>query len=270
MNRKAVGKEEGARQVADVQASLDTREIPIQRVGIRDIQYPVAVQSVGGETQTSIAKFSMYVNLPANQKGTHMSRFVELLSEETLLVDHSSLDALLLKMVERLESEQGYIKLRFPYFIRKAAPVTGAISLMDYQISITAQLRETTPEVSLQVLVPVTSLCPCSKKISRYGAHNQRSHVTVEVRAEKPFWIEDVVSLVESESSCELYALLKRADEQFITEKAYDNPKFVEDMIRDVATRLEQEPKVLGYRVECENFESIHNHSAYAMIEKEL
>lgn len=254
--------------VEDVQSSVDVREIPIQRVGIRDIQYPVLVETAAGERQSSIAECSMYVNLPADRKGTHMSRFIELLSEGDLVISHSGVESLMFRMRERLESEHSYIKLRFPYFARKKAPVTGAESLMDYQVSLTARLIARNPEIMLRVVVPVTSLCPCSKKISRYGAHNQRSHVTVEVIAGQPFWIDDVVRLVEAEASCELYSLLKRADEQFITEKAYDNPKFVEDMIRDVATRLEQEPCVSCYRVECENFESIHNHSAYAMIEK--
>lgn len=270
MNSGSIGNNSSSQQVADVQASLDTREIPIQRVGIRGIQYPVRVESASGAVQSSIAECSMYVSLPAHQKGTHMSRFIELLSEDGWVVSHAGIQKLLIKMTERLESERGDIKLRFPYFVQKIAPVTGATSLMDYQVSLTAQLIDQVPQIRLRVVVPVTSLCPCSKKISRYGAHNQRSHVTVEVRAEQPFWIDDIVSLVEAEASCELYALLKRADEQYITEKAYDNPKFVEDMIRDVATRLDQESKILSYRVECENFESIHNHSAYAMIEKNL
>lgn len=253
--------------VPDVQASRDTREIPIQRVGIRDICYPVKIQTASGETQSSIARCSLYVNLSADQKGTHMSRFVELLAVVDEELSFTSFTALIADMVAKLEAEQGYIQLVFPYFVNKVAPVTGANSLLDYEVTLTGQQLDGASVVSFKVVVPVTSLCPCSKTISRYGAHNQRSHVTVEVEAKASFWIEDIISLVEQEASCELYALLKRADEQYITEKAYDNPKFVEDMVRDVAARLVRDDRVFRYRVECENFESIHNHSAYAMIE---
>lgn len=267
MDENPISSSDLSAQVPDVQGSLDTREIPIQRVGIRDIRCPVKVRTGSGELQTSVAMFRMYVNLAADQKGTHMSRFVDLLQLGEMEVSATGFRQMMTEMVERLESEQGYIKIIFPYFINKKAPVTGVNSLMDYEATLIGKYSEGIPQFSLKVMVPVTSLCPCSKTISRYGAHNQRSHVTVEVRAEDSFWIDDVISLVEQESSCELYALLKRADEQHITEKAYDNPKFVEDVVRDVAARLARDERVYQYRVECENFESIHNHSAYAMIE---
>lgn len=253
--------------VPDVQAAPDHRDLPIQQVGIRGIRHPVRVRSEAGAVQTGVATWSMYVHLAASQKGTHMSRFIELLGVEEVEVSAQGLHRLAADMMERLGSEQAYIELAFPYFIRKAAPVSGALSLLDYEVTLTATRCAGNSDVRLRVVVPVTSLCPCSKTISRYGAHNQRSHVTVEIPGGEGLWIEELVRLIEQESSCELYALLKRADEQWITERAYDNPKFVEDVVRDIAAKLDQDKRVSGYRVSCENFESIHNHSAYAVIE---
>jgi GTP cyclohydrolase I len=175
--------------------------------------------------------------------------------------------AMLRDMVEKLEAETGRIEMNFPYFINKAAPVSGVQSLMDYDVTLIGDISHGQIESTIKVVVPVTSLCPCSKKISERGAHNQRSHITVTVRINNHLWIEEIVQLVESEASCELYGLLKRPDEKFVTERAYDNPKFVEDAVRDVAARLNSEPRVDAYVVESENFESIHNHSAYALIE---
>jgi GTP cyclohydrolase IB len=171
------------------------------------------------------------------------------------------------EMTDRLEAEAGHIEMTFTYFVDKAAPISGVRSLMDYEVTFIGEIRDGQPTMNLKVVVPVTSLCPCSKKISRYGAHNQRSHVTINARARGFIWIEDLIDLVEEEASCELYGLLKRPDEKYVTERAYENPKFVEDMVRDIAAKLNRDDRVAAYSVESENFESIHNHSAYAMIE---
>ncbi len=255
--------------IADVQSSADTRRIPIDKVGIKDIRHPVQVRDRSGGEQHTIANFNMYVNLPHDFKGTHMSRFVEILNNHEYEIGVDSFKQMLFEMTERLEAEAGHIEMAFPYFVNKTAPVSGVPSLIDYQVTFVGEIRSGRPCMLIKVVVPVTSLCPCSKEISAYGAHNQRSHVTVTVRTRGFVWIEDLIDIVENEASCELYGLLKRPDEKYVTEKAYDNPKFVEDMVRDVAARLNQDERVGAYVVESENFESIHNHSAYAMIEKD-
>jgi GTP cyclohydrolase I len=252
--------------IEDVQSSADTRRIPINKVGIKDIRHPVRVKDRSGGEQHTIANFNMYVNLPHNFKGTHMSRFVEILNLHEHEISVDSFKEMLTEMTERLEAQSGHIEMSFPYFVNKAAPVSGVESLMDYDISLIGEVVDGEPKMTIRVVVPVTSLCPCSKKISDYGAHNQRSHVTVSVRTRGFVWIEELIDLVESEASCELYGLLKRPDEKHVTERAYDNPKFVEDMVRDIAVRLNEDERVAAYVVESENFESIHNHSAYAMI----
>jgi GTP cyclohydrolase IB len=251
----------------DVQGSADTRQIAINKVGIKSIRHPVRVLDKSGGVQHTIAVFNMYVSLPHNFKGTHMSRFVEILNSHEREISVENFPAMLREMVEKLEAESGRIEMNFPYFINKAAPVSGVQSLMDYDVTLIGDISDSKIDSTIKVVVPVTSLCPCSKKISERGAHNQRSHVTVTVSINEHLWIEEVVQLVENEASCELYGLLKRPDEKFVTERAYDNPKFVEDMVRDVAARLNAEPRVDAYVVESENFESIHNHSAYALIE---
>ncbi|MDH5183623.1 MAG: GTP cyclohydrolase FolE2 [Gammaproteobacteria bacterium] len=255
--------------IADVQNSQDTRQIPINKVGIKDIRHPIKVSDRSGGEQHTIANFNMYVNLPHNFKGTHMSRFVEILNNHERELTVKSFKEMLSEMIERLEAEAGHIEMSFPYFVNKKAPVSGVESLMDYDVTFIGEIKNGTPEMSLKVLVPVTSLCPCSKKISDYGAHNQRSHVTITIKTKDFVWIEDIIDLVEKEASCELYGLLKRPDEKQVTERAYDNPKFVEDMVRDVAARLNEDDRINYYMVESENFESIHNHSAYALIEKD-
>ena len=255
--------------IADVQNSQDTRQIPINKVGIKDIRHPIKVSDRTGGEQHTIANFNMYVNLPHNFKGTHMSRFVEILNNHERELTVKSFKEMLSEMIERLEAAAGHIEMSFPYFVNKKAPVSGVESLMDYDVTFIGEIKNGTPEMSLKVLVPVTSLCPCSKKISDYGAHNQRSHVTITVKTAGFVWIEDIIDLVEKEASCELYGLLKRPDEKQVTERAYDNPKFVEDMVRDVAARLNEDERINYYVVESENFESIHNHSAYALIEKD-
>ncbi|MFT3847798.1 MAG: GTP cyclohydrolase FolE2 [Propionivibrio sp.] len=253
--------------MVDVQGSADTRQIAINRVGIKSIRHPVRVLDRTGGVQHTIAVFNMYVSLPHNFKGTHMSRFVEILNSNEREISIESFPSMLRNMARKLEAETGHIEMNFPYFINKSAPVSGVQSLMDYDVTLTGEICHGEIVSTVKVVVPVTSLCPCSKKISERGAHNQRSHVTVTATLNKLVWIEEIVQLVESEASCELYGLLKRPDEKYVTERAYDNPKFVEDMVRDVAARLNAEPRIQSYVVESENFESIHNHSAYALIE---
>jgi len=256
--------------LADVQNSEDRRRLAIDKVGIKAIRHPVRVRDKSGGVQHTIAEFGMSVGLPHHFKGTHMSRFIELLNGNEREISVESVGPMLREMVARLEAETGVIEMRFPYFVSKAAPVSGVQSLMDYEVTFIAELREGGEYVfTMKVVVPVTSLCPCSKKISAYGAHNQRSHVTVTAQTKGFVWIEELVQLVESQASCELYGLLKRPDEKYVTERAYDNPKFVEDMVRDVAALLNAERRIERYVVESENFESIHNHSAYAMIERD-
>lgn len=255
--------------IADVQNSEDTRRIPINKVGIKDIRHPVRVKDRSQGEQHTIANFNMYVNLPHNFKGTHMSRFVEILNNYERELSVESFEHMLSEMIARLDAKAGHIEMSFPYFIEKPAPVSGVKSLMDYEVTLLGEIDNGKPRVDIKVVVPVTSLCPCSKKISDYGAHNQRSHVTVKVRTCDFVWIEDIIDLVESQASCELFGLLKRPDEKFVTERAYDNPKFVEDMVRDVATCLNIDQRISAYTVESENFESIHNHSAYALIERD-
>ena len=253
--------------MVDVQGLEDTRQIAINRVGIKSIRHPVKILDRSGEIQHTIAVFNMYVSLPHNFKGTHMSRFVEILNSHEREISVENFPAMLREMVRKLEAETGHIEMNFPYFINKSAPVSGVQSLIDYDVTLIGEICHGKIASTIKVVVPVTSLCPCSKKISERGAHNQRSHVTVTATLIEHVWIEEIVQLVESQASCELYGLLKRPDEKFVTERAYDNPKFVEDMVRDVAARLNAENRIHSYVVESENFESIHNHSAYALIE---
>ncbi|UXY17124.1 GTP cyclohydrolase FolE2 [Chitiniphilus purpureus] len=253
--------------LVDVQSSPDHRNIAINKVGIKSIRHPVRVADRADGAQHTVAMFDMYVFLPQHFKGTHMSRFVEILQGHQKEISVESFETILRQMCERLEADAGYVEMRFPYFINKKAPISGVESLLDYEVSLIGELKQGQFTQQIKVLVPVTSLCPCSKKISQYGAHNQRSHVTITATLDRHVWIEELVALVESEASCELYGLLKRPDEKYVTERAYENPKFVEDMVRDVAARLNADERIVAYVVESENFESIHNHSAYALIE---
>jgi len=255
--------------IPDVQALPDSRKIAIDKVGVKAIRHPVRIMERSGGAQHTVALFNMYVALPHHFKGTHMSRFVEILEAHEREITMQSFQAMLKEMLQKLEAEEGHIEMSFPYFIEKAAPVSGVKSLMDYEVTFHGQLQTRKQSFTMKVLVPVTSLCPCSKKISDYGAHNQRSHVTVTARTNDFVWIEEIVDLVEKQGSSELYGLLKRPDEKFVTERAYDNPKFVEDMVRDVAAVLNLDERIDAYVVESENFESIHNHSAYALIERD-
>jgi GTP cyclohydrolase I len=253
----------------DVQNSRDIRHIAIDKVGIKDIKFPVRVKDRTGREQHTIANFNMYVNLPHNFKGTHMSRFVEILNEHEYEITVQSFKKMLAEMTERLEAKSGHIEMTFDYFVRKAAPVSGVNSLMDYKVTFIGELIKETPNITVKVIVPITSVCPCSKKISDFGAHNQRSHVTVTAKTKGFLWIEDIIDMAEQQGSCQLYGLLKRPDEKYVTEHAYKNPKFVEDIVRDIAVLLNQDDRVAAYTVESENFESIHNHSAYAMIQND-
>jgi GTP cyclohydrolase I len=255
--------------IPDVQSAPDARKLAIDQVGVKAIRHPIRVMERGGGVQHTVASFNMYVSLPHHFKGTHMSRFVEILEAHEREITVDSFLVMLREMAEKLEAQQGRIEMSFPYFIEKKAPVSGVKSLMDYEVTFTGVIRKKKHSFTMKVVVPVTSLCPCSKKISERGAHNQRSHVTVSARTSEFVWIEEIVDLVEKQASSELYGLLKRPDEKFVTERAYDNPKFVEDLVRDVASVLNLDERVDAYVVESENFESIHNHSAYALIERD-
>jgi GTP cyclohydrolase I len=254
--------------IPDVQATPDTRHLDIDRVGIKSIRHPVKVAERAGGIQHTIAMFNMYVGLPHHFKGTHMSRFVEILNAHEREISPDTFRVMLREMVKKLEAQSGHVEMTFPYFVSKKAPVSGVQSLMDYEVTFVGEIADGVETFTLKVLVPVTSLCPCSKKISDRGAHNQRSHVTIAARINAFVWIEELIDKVESQASSELWGLLKRPDEKYVTEHAYDNPKFVEDMVRDIAADLNADARIEGYVVESENFESIHNHSAYAMIEK--
>ena len=251
----------------DTQSLPDARHLPIQRVGIKALRYPVKIVAADGETQGTVATFSMYVGLPEQVKGTHMSRFIQLLEAQSQAIDSSAFLALERHMRERLEADTGYLEMSFPYFRRKTAPVSGVESLLDADVKL---IVETTAalgtRLTIAVVAPVTSLCPCSKKISDYGAHNQRSHITIRAEGSTALTIDALIDIAEREASSELYGVLKRADEKFVTERAYDNPKFVEDLVRDIALACHAHAEIGEFMVASENFEAIHNHSAYAEI----
>ena len=253
----------------DVQSRPDGRELGIQAAGIKGIRIPVAIQ-VGGRRLATVATFTMSVSLASSAKGTHMSRFLELLESQARVIDQCRFKALTLDMLRRLGARTGAIEMTFPYFITKTAPVSRAQSQLDYEVSWRGQVREDARySFWMRISVPATSLCPCSKEISAYGAHNQRSIIRVEAEMLGDVVIDELIASVERSASCEVYSLLKRADEKFVTERAYLNPKFAEDLVRDVALKLNQVPEIGGYAVEAENFESIHNHSAFARLTRE-
>lgn len=260
--------------IADVQSGSDARELAIDQVGIKGLRYPLQFADSDGVAQPTIADCNVYVALPADRKGTHMSRLVALLEARsepgapplTLAGFHGLLDELLVL----LEVPGGRIEMAFPFFVRKTAPVSGVASRLDYAVRLTGEIADGSYRQIVSAAVPVTSLCPCSKEISEYGAHNQRSLVTVTVAPRSPLYLTEIIRVAEEEASCELYGLLKRADEKYVTERAYDNPKFVEDLVRGIAARLQADARIEGFIVEAENFESIHNHSAYARIARGL
>ena len=252
----------------DIQNQKDFRNIDIKKVGVKNIKYPIIVLDRARGTQPVNATINMYVNLPHHFKGTHMSRFIEVLGSHGPVVHVANIRDILEQLTKRLESDCAHLDFEFPFFLEKTAPVTRSKGLVDYEAKFQATLERGKMDFLVQVIVPVTTLCPCSKAISKAGAHNQRGHVTLAVRCRKPMWIEDMIRLVEDSASSELFSLLKRPDEKAVTERAYDNPVFVEDLVRNVAARCEADQNILWYRVEAENFESIHNHNAYALIEK--
>lgn len=252
----------------DTQNEADDRRIPIDRVGVKALRFPMQIRDKARTVQHTIATAALTVDLPHHFKGTHMSRFVEVLNEFGPELHVKNIGALLRALTQRLDSECAHVDLEFPYFLEKLAPVTGAAGMMDYTARFAATMENGALDFIVTVIVPVTTLCPCSKAISAHGAHNQRGHVAYSVRSTPPLWIEDMIRLVEDSASSELYSLLKRPDEKAVTERAYENPVFVEDLVRNVATRSDGEPRISWYRVEAENFESIHNHSAYALIER--
>ncbi len=253
-------------KMPDMQQSPDTRNIAIDKVGVKDIRYPIVVQDKLRVQQHTVARVNMYVDLPEHFKGTHMSRFIEVLNLYHGEISVENMETILAEMKQRLEASCAHLEFDFPYFIEKSAPVSGARGLLEYQCRMLGTLSEQFDFV-LEASIPVTSLCPCSKEISERGAHNQRSIVNVQIRYTEHIWLEDLIAWVEDCASCQVYALLKREDEKAVTEQAYDNPMFVEDMVRAVTEKLRSVGSISWFKVQCENFESIHNHSAYAMVE---
>ena len=254
----------------DIQNQRDNRSLPINRVGIKGLSYPIAVRDRRTNVQRTVASMSMSVDLPRHFKGTHMSRFLEVIHEHQDIIDIRQFGRILHSLRSRLEADNAHIDIEFPYFVEKMAPVSGSKSLMDYRCRYSGSINgKGEVDYVMGVEVPVTSLCPCSKEISQYGAHNQRSSVTIEARfaPNKFLWIEDLINIAEGAASCPVYSLLKRPDEKYITEKAYENPRFVEDVVREAAAKLLDKPEVVWFKIESENMESIHNHNAYALIE---
>ena len=261
-------KNAAARKLYDKQSERDHRELRIDKVGVRGLRFPIQVRDKARSVQNTVATIGMFVDLPKEFKGTHMSRFVEALNAHGSVIHVENIMDILRSLQKRLNSATSHLEIEFPYFMSKKSPVSRKRSLMDYLARFDAAACGDEIDFVLTVKAHVTTLCPCSKAIARYSAHNQRGLVTVALRFSKPVWIEDVVTMVESSASSELYALLKRQDEKFVTERAYENPVFVEDLVRNVALKLNAHPQVTWYKVEAENFESIHNHNAYACIEK--
>ncbi len=255
------------RGMPDVQAASDRRNIAIDKVGVKNVRYPITLRQPDGGWQHTIALINLYVSLPHHKKGTHMSRFLEILNRHHRSITPAQIVPILHEVKTRLLANDAHIEIVFPYFIEKTAPVTAARGLMDYVCSFEGT-SDGQDDFILGVKAPATSLCPCSKEISRYGAHNQRCEISARVRFTGELWIEDLVRLMESAASAPVYAVLKRPDEKFVTEQAFDNPKFVEDVIRDLAMAMESEDRITWYSVQSENFESIHNHNAYAQIER--
>ena len=255
-------------ELKDTQSEHDPRKLPIDRVGVKALRYPIQVLDKARSTQSTIANVSLTVDLPHHYKGTHMSRFIEVLNQHGPVLHVDKIRTLARELLARLDAQKAHVEFEFPFFLEKKAPVTGAVGLMDYNVRFYATPDGDTFDFILTVIVPVTTLCPCSKAISAHGAHSQRGRVTFSLRSKIPIWIEDVVHMVEGCASSGLYSLLKRPDEKHVTEQAYDNPVFVEDLVRAVSLKCDAHPDIQWYRVEAENFESIHNHSAYAMIER--
>lgn len=257
----------GEIKMKDIQNQKDTRKIEINKVGVKNIRYPITVLDKAKGVQHTVASVNMYVDLPHRFKGTHMSRFVEILNKYKGDIAIKNFSKILLEMKRKLKAKSAHLEVEFPYFIEKEAPVTKAKSLMEYICRFCGSSNEK-EDFYVGVVVPITTVCPCSKEISEFGAHNQRSLVTVNLRFKKFIWIEDIIHLIEECASCDLYSILKRPDEKYVTEKAYGNPMFVEDVVREIATKLKKDKNIIWFTVESENFESIHNHSAYAFVER--
>ena len=258
-------REPGASPLPDVQGEQDRRHIKINKVGVKDVTYPVTLKTPAGGSQTTVASINMYVSLPAERKGTHMSRFLEVLNQYSDGIRPDSIMDMCRALRQRLDAADAHLEMEFTYFIQKLAPVTQQPGLMDYRVRFTCEANGR-DDFILSVTAPATSLCPCSKEISQYGAHNQRCLITADVRFNGTLWIEDLVEILESSASCEVYSVLKRPDEKFVTEEAYNNPKFVEDIVRDLAIALNRDDRIEWYHIRSENFESIHSHNAYAEI----
>lgn len=254
-------------EMQDVQNQRDYRNIPIDRVGIKNLKYPITVRDKREGHQPTVATINMYVNLPHRDRGTHMSRFVEMLHLFRPAVSLKNFSVILEEMKRHLNAASAHVDVTFPYFIEKKAPVSESVGLMDYTCRIIG-VSDSEGKIDLvsEVIVPISSVCPCSKEISDAGAHNQRGEVRLSTRFKKFIWLEDMIELIEGTASCDVYSILKRVDEKHVTEKAFANPKFVEDIVRDVAMKLKQDDNITWFTVSAENFESIHNHSAYAEI----
>ncbi|HEY3783463.1 MAG TPA: GTP cyclohydrolase FolE2 [Fimbriimonadaceae bacterium] len=262
--KEAAGK---AGTLVDIQSSQDIRNIPIDKVGVRGVKYPIKVLDRANESQHTIGEFTLTVDLPHEFKGTHMSRFIEVLSEHQSEISVHAIPKILEGLKTKLTAETAHLEVFFPFFMQKAAPVTKKTSMMEYTCGFVASANHVT-DFEMIVKVLVTTLCPCSKEISAYGAHNQRGLVTARVRFNKHIWLEELIELIESSASCSLYPLLKRPDEKYVTEHAYDNPRFVEDMVREVAVAFDADARIDSYEIEVENFESIHAHNAYAYLKR--
>jgi GTP cyclohydrolase IB len=254
--------------LVDTQSLPDTRALAIDRVGVTNVRFPICVRDKAQTAQNTVATIALTVDLPHHFKGTHLSRFIEVLHEHGSSIQVENIEVILRHLQRRLRAEQAHVEIEFPFFVEKQAPITGARGLMDYTAKFTATASHDDIDFLVTVIVPVNTLCPCSKAISENGAHNQRGKVTFSVRFNSPIWIEDLIKLVELSASSELYSLLKRPDEKAVTEHAYAHPVFVEDLVRNIAARANAEARIAWYRIEAENYESIHNHNAYAMIEK--
>jgi GTP cyclohydrolase I len=255
-------------KMADVQGRADARQMAIDRVGVKNVTYPITLRTPDGGSETTVATIDMYVSLPHDRKGTHMSRFLEILNENRHGIRPDKIITMCRELRDRLDAEDAHVRLEFTYFIEKKAPVTGQAGLMDYIITFECASNGD-DDFILGAKVPATSLCPCSKEISQYGAHNQRCLIEAEVRFDGELWIEDLVSMLEGSASSHLYSVLKRPDEKFVTEVAYENPKFVEDIVRDAAVALNSDSRITWFSVRSENFESIHSHNAYAQITRD-
>lgn len=250
----------------DTQNKIDNRQITINKVGIKDIRHPIIYLDNNGKKQPSIGNWQMTVSLKPEVKGTHMSRFIEILNQENMEFSVASFENITKKVVTKLDATTAEIIVNFPLFVNKTAPSSGVKSLLDYDATLISKIKNGVITTTVKVVIAVTSLCPCSKSISKYGAHNQRSHITIAAVTSGNLSFEDLINIAEKEASCELYAILKREDEKIVTERAYDNPAFVEDLVRDMAIALNNNSNISSYVLESENFESIHNHSAYALI----